>query len=157
MVSFPHRSRPGIQQTVFPEELRDYLSLIATAIVPGDDVYPSGAQAQVATFIEQRSSAVELTMLESLQARYPAESPQIATEQVAMLERDEPTVFAWLREIVYHGYYASRRTLAAMVDRGYEYHGAPQPLGYRIDEVMLTPGSQRGSYISTEGVVRVSL
>jgi hypothetical protein len=157
MVRFPHRSRPGIQGTTFPEELLSYLSLIATAVIPGDDVYPSGAEAQVPSFIELRASIMDLAAFESLMARYPAGSPGIAADRVAEMERDEPMTFAWLREFVYHGYYASHRTLAAMADRGYEYRGAPQPLGYTIDDVMMTPQAHRGSYIPTAGVKRVSL
>jgi len=152
MTAFTHRSRPGIQGTVFPESLRSYLALVASAFVPGNGIYPSGAEAQVPSFIEQRATAADLEVLESLMARYPADSVAEATLRVAEMELAEPLVFAWLRELVYHGYYASHRTLAAMADSGYAYHGAPQPLGYRIDEVMRTPAAVRGSYITTEEV-----
>lgn len=157
MVNFTHRSRPGIQGTVFPNELLSYLSLLATAMIPGDELYPAGAEAQVPTFIEQRATTLDLTALESLMARYPAATAAIAIQRVIEMERAEPIAFAWLREFVYHGYYASHRTLAAMADRGYEYHGAPQPLGYRINDVMMTPQTRRGSYIATEEVRHVSL
>lgn len=66
-------------------------------------------------------------------------------------------MFAWFREFAYHGYYASPRILAALTDRGYEYHGAPQPLGYAIAEQMRKPQSHRGAYLPTEAVKRVAL
>nr|MCW2727370.1 hypothetical protein [Aeromicrobium sp.] len=142
--------------TAFPEELLTYLSIVSTAFVPGGASYPPGGEAQVDTFIEQRATAEDLAAFLDLMTRYPATTVEEATSRISEMESGEPLAFAWLREFIYHGYYASHRTLAAMADRGYEYHGAPQPLGYRIREQMRTPTAVRGSYISTEEVRRAT-
>jgi len=43
-----------------------------------------------------------------------------------------------------------------MQDRGYDYHGAPQPLGYALPGTTAVPASPRGSYIPTSEVTRAS-
>lgn len=156
MTDFPHPSRPGHYGVAFPDDLKAHLSLLVTALVPGGSGYPSAADAQVVDFIEDRASEHDLARLESLRSDWPADSAEAATRVLEAMESQAPAEFAYLREFVYHAYYASRRVLAAMADRGYSYHGAPQPLGYRIDDEMARPAKARGSYIATEDVKRVS-
>jgi hypothetical protein len=156
MTDFPHPSRPGYYGVDFAPELATYVSVLASALIPGDDHYPSGGDAQVSRFVEQRSSPADLQLLERMRSQWPAASVDEARDRIRAMEVDDVATFVWLREFVYHGYYASRRVLAAMADLGYDYHGAPQPLGYRIHEEMAMPSGSRGSYIPTEEVTRVS-
>lgn len=153
---FPHPSRPGHYGQRLPGKLRDYLALVATAMIPGSETYPSGGDAQVVGFIEDRASAEDVVRLERLMELWPALAVTEATVAVRVMELDDPESFAYLRELLYHGYYASHRVLAAMTDRGYAYRGAPQPLGYEITETMKVPSVARGSYIPTEEVTRVT-
>jgi len=155
-VGFPHPSRPGYYGTVFSEEIRSALALFASALIPGEGTYPSAADAQVVRFVEERSSADDRARIEGLFADGVCESADAAKEAARTLESDRPTEFAWIRDFVYHAYYASRRVLAAMTDYGSEYHGAPQPLGYVITDPMLMPATPRGGYIATDEVSSVN-
>ena len=153
---FPHTSRAGHFGLVFAPELMNYLDLIADVLIPGSAVYPSGSEAQVSTFIQDRSSELDREFWADMSMRWPAADSEQAYESVKEMEAVEPTAFDYLREFVSHGYYSSRRALAAMADRGYAYHGAPQPLGYRIAEPMRVPTEARGTYITTDEVTHGS-
>jgi hypothetical protein len=150
--AFTHPSRPGFYGTLFSPELRHQLAQVCDLLVPGDEHYPSGSVAQVPRFVEERASHADLTRLEQVMASLTPTSAEALSASTARLESEDPVAFLWLRELVYHGYYASRRVIAAMTDRGYDYHGAPQPLGYRLPGTTTGPQTPRGSYIRTEEV-----
>lgn len=153
---FPHPSRPGHYTTAFDAEQQRYVATIASALVPGNDEYPEGGDAQVDLFVADRASDQDTRLLASIASRWPAATVAEAVRSLTAMESEDPASFLYLRELVYHGYYSSRRVLAAMVDRGYRYHGAPQPLGYPSTEELLTPSEQRGSFIPTDEVTRVA-
>lgn len=153
---FPHPSRAGHYGLVLDEELLLALTALATALVPGGDGYPSGGDAQVAAFIQDRASETDRALLERLCGRWPSRTVEEAEQALSAMEVEDPTAFQYLRELVYHGYYSSHRVLATLADRGHAYHGAPQPLGYRITEEMRVPSRERGSYISTEEARRAT-
>ncbi|MCY7401475.1 MAG: gluconate 2-dehydrogenase subunit 3 family protein [Nocardioides sp.] len=151
---FPHTSRPGHYGLTIEPVLGEWVEAVSTALIPGNTDYPSAREAQVLEFVEQRVSPSDLELLGELSRHWPAAGDPAAA--VAAMEAADPTSFAYLRELVYHGYYSSQRVLAAMNDRGYAYHGAPQPLGYRIDETMIVPSRPRGHYLTTADVSRVA-
>lgn len=153
---FPHPSRPGHYGLQLSPELQSYLGHLATAMIPGADAYPSGGDAHVVGFIQDRASASDVDAFEQVMDRWPASSVSEATGAASAMEHEDPASFTYVREFLYHGYYSSHRVLAAMTDRGYAYRGAPQPLGYEITETMNVPSEARGSYIPTEEVARVS-
>lgn len=155
MADFPHPSRPGHYGVVFDHDVRTALAVLVTALLPGDAVYPTGAQARVVDFIEARSSEADYTAAQAVVARCAHDSIEAAAASLQALERDDPQAFAWLYEFSCYAYYASGCVLSAMADRGYGYHGAPQPLGYQITQDMLVPSTGRGSYIATGEVTRV--
>lgn len=156
MNHFPHTSRAGHYGLQFPADLLDYLSHVSNALLPGNGEYPSGAVAQVPTFIQERASDNDQQILQQISGHWPAGSDQEAATALREMEQSDAVSFAYLREFVFHGYYSSHRVLAVMADRGYRYHGAPQPLGYRIDDVMKQPTKPRGTYIATENVQHVA-
>lgn len=149
---FVHPSRPGFYGTTFSSDLREQVARVCDALIPGDAHYPPATVAHVPLFIEERSSATDRDRLEQVLGAMTLTSEQEATDAVARLEVADPASFAWVRELVYHGYYASRRVIATMTDRGYDYHGAPQPLGYKLAGTTAGPQARRGSYIETEKV-----
>lgn len=155
MTDFPHPSRPGHYGVIFDDELKSALAVLVSALIPGDSTYPTGAEAQVVDFIEARSSETDKQLAQDVVGRCAHDSVPSAASALRGLEGEDPLLFAWLRDFAYYGYYASRRVLAAMADRGYAYHGAPQPLGYTISEDMLIPSVRRGSFIATEEVTSV--
>jgi hypothetical protein len=154
--AFPHPSRPGYFGTTFSAELRAGVAALADAMIPGNGDYPSASAAQVPLFIEERASEEDRARLAALVDRYPLAGPQEAAAALAELEKGDAWTFGWVREYVYHGYYAAPRVLAAMRDRGYDYHGAPQPLGYRLPGETARPAVARGSYIPTAEVTRAT-
>ena len=153
---FPHHSRPGHYAPTLTDELEQYVGVVAEALIPSGDGYPSGREAQVHLFVADRASQQDARLLTAIAERWPATSVNQATANLAAMEREDATSFQFLREYVYHGYYSSRRVLATMVDRGYRYHGAPQPLGYPQTEELLVPSAQRGSFIATSEVTRAT-
>ena len=153
---FPHQSRPGHYAPTLTPELRQYVGAVAEALIPGGDGYPSGREAQVEHFVVDRASDQDAQLLAAIAERWPATSVDQAAANLAAMEIDDTASFVFLREFVYHGYYASRRVLAAMIDRGYRYHGAPQPLGYPKTEELLLPTDARGSFIPTNEVHHVA-
>lgn len=158
VLDFPHPSRPGYYGIVVSDSQREAIAALVDALIPGDAHYPCASDAQVPDFLCARMGSDDLKLLNEVVA--DTKQPLTADEAervIARLQEDRPVVFAWLRELTYHGYYASPRVLAAMTDRGYGYHGAPQPLGYSIAEEMLKPQSRRGVYLPTEAVTRVAL
>lgn len=157
MADFPHPSRPGHYGVSFDVDLRQALTVLVTALIPGDATYPSGAEAQVVDFIESRSSVADREVARRVAAACAHDSVEAATQALVTLENEQPEDFAWLRDFTYFGYYASRRLLAALADRGYAYHGAPQPLGYSITEEMRVPSTSRGVFIPTKEVTRAAL
>lgn len=157
MTDFPHASRPGHYGIAFDATLKQALSVLVTALVPGDETYPSAADAQVVEFIESRSSTADEDVARRVVAGCAHDTADAASAALVALEKEQPDDFAWLRDFTYFGYYASRRVLAAMADRGYAYHGAPQPLGYAIAEEMQVPSAARGVFILTEEVTRAAL
>jgi len=152
---FPHSSRAGHYGLTFPKDLLTYIGVLATALIPGNEKYPSGGDAQVAAFIQDRASSTDMELLQKLSERWPTKSVNGAVEALRKIEQQDPMSFAYLREFIYHGYYSSHRVLAVMADRGYAYHGAPQPLGYKVPDVMSRPTKDRGTYIKTEEVSHV--
>jgi hypothetical protein len=156
MSAFTHPSRPGYFGTTFSETLRRQVASLCDAMIPGDENYPSGSRAQVPAFIELRASEADRARFAALAERYPLDTPKEAALALSELEQTDLSTFGWIREFVYHGYYASPRVLAAMQDRGYDYHGAPQPLGYLLPGETGRPATPRGSYIPTSEVTRAS-
>ena len=157
VAAFPHQSRPGYYGITFSGELKERLRVLVTAMIPGGESYPPAGEAQVVEFLEARSSGEDRDWLTDVAGRFDGKTVASATDALTQLEADEPDLFAPLLQFVYHGYYSSHRVLAAMTDRGYAYHGAPQPLGYVTDPNLLAPPSGKGSYIPTSEVTRVQL
>jgi len=153
---FPHQSRPGHYAPTLSDQMQQYVGTVANALIPGTDGYPSGREAQVDLFVAERASGQDASLLSTIAERWPATSVQQATTNLTAMERHDVASFVFLREFIYHGYYSSRRVLAAMVDRGYRYHGAPQPLGYPRAEELLVPSARRGSFIPTDEVNHVA-
>lgn len=153
---FPHHSRPGYYEPALDQEIQRYLATVAEALIPRSEEYPSGAEAQVVHFIAERASEADAATLAEVAKRWPAVTVGEAVEALSAMETEDSLSFLLLREFVYHGYYSSRRVLAAMVDRGYRYHGAPQPLGYPATEELLVPSQRRGAYIPTDEVKHVA-
>ena len=153
---FPHQSRPGHYAPTLSAALQQYVGTVAEALIPAGDGYPSGREAQVEHFVVDRASEQDAQLLAAIAERWPVTSVDQAAANLAAMEREDAASFVVLREFVYHGYYSSRRVLAAMVDRGYRYHGAPQPLGYPKTEELLLPTEPRGSFIPTDEVHHVA-
>ena len=156
MTRFGHPSRPGFYGVSFTPALNTQLGFLCDALLPGGGGYPSACEAQVPRFIEERSSPEDAGLLGAIIGDAACASASEASSHLESLERDNILSFQWLRQFAYHGYYASHRVIAAMNDHGYDYHGAPQPLGYALPGVTGLPAHSRGSYVKTEEVTRAT-
>jgi hypothetical protein len=137
--------------------LRAALDSVARVLIPGDGSYPAGDEAGVGRFIAARADAGQISLLRRLSADLPVANPDQLPMALARLEHHDPVSFGRLRDAVYHAYYSSPRVLAALADRGYDYHGAPQPLGYPLGQAPATPAHARGSYLATSEVRRAQV
>ncbi len=147
------------------------LATLADVLLPGDEHFPSasvtGAHGLLAERSRERlgSDAVGgvLGHLSAAAVGQPLASldPAARVAAVQRFERDEPELFAAVRNILYFSYYQSPIVVAAIRELGIAYNDAPQPLGYAMDPFDATPGMDapaqpRGSYIATEAVTRVA-
>jgi hypothetical protein len=155
MTRMVRSSAPGTG-TDFPAELRSPLGDVGRVLIPGGQGYPSGGDTSVSRFIAARASAEDIAYLERLLPGLPFGDDERLREALSAFETEDPVSFARLRALIYHAYYSSPRLLAALADRGYDYHGAPQPLGYPLDQDPLVPTHTRGGYVRTEEVRRVA-
>lgn len=153
---FPHQSRPGYYTPTLSDGMRQYVAMVADALIPGTDGYPSGREAQVDLFVAERAGLQDASLLTAIAERWPARSVNQATTNLTAMEGQDVASFVYLREFIYHGYYSSGLVLSAMAARGYRYHGAPQPLGYPRTEELLKPSTGRGSFIPTDQVDHVA-
>jgi hypothetical protein len=156
MIRMVRSSAPGTGAD-FPAELRSPLDDVGQVLIPGGQGYPSGGETSVSRFIAARVSAEDIAFLERLIPGLPTGDDEQLAEALSALEAEDPVSFARLRALIYHAYYSSPRLLAALADRGYGYHGAPQPLGYALDQDPPLPAHTRGDYVRTQEVRRVSL
>lgn len=152
-VSLPHPSSPGYYGQRFSEATRRALATVVDVLIPAGDGYPAASDAGVVDYVQARCSAQDAEMVGALCV--PAAEAADVQAHLEALELSEPEAFAWLLQFAYHGYYASSLVIGTLNVKGYDYHGAPQPFGYVVDEVPPTPSGSRGSYIPTEEVRRV--
>jgi hypothetical protein len=154
---FEHPSRPHQGATRLDAETQKYVALLAAAYFPGSADYPDGRRAQVAAFVAERATEEDARLLGDLARRRPASSVADAADVLRGLETGEAELFGYLAVLLCHGYYSAHRVLAAMADRGYAYHGAPQPLGYPSSGELMRPSTVRGSHLRTEEVARATV
>jgi len=151
-----HPSYPGYYGISLSDAAAARLRLVAQTMIPDADGYPASAGI-VVDFVSDHIAPDERDRLEALLARLDGSAGERLTAQLHELEDSDPETFGLLRSFVYHGYYTSKAFAASAMAHGSDYHGAPQPYGYRIDEAPPVPGDKRGSYIPTEEVRRVRL
>lgn len=153
MIEFPHPSRPGFYDEKFNEKTRQAVSVVVDALIPEGDGYPAASAAGVVRYLEERCSPEDAALLEELCV--PAAAAADVTQHLTQLEESSPEQFTWLMQFTYHGYYSSNLVLATLNSKGYDYHGAPQPFGYRVTADPPVPSERRGSYIKTNEVKHV--
>jgi hypothetical protein len=153
-VEMEHPSYPGYHAAPLSEEMLGRLSRIADVMIPPEQGFPDAAPL-VARFVSERADPAERNTLERLLETIDQTSPDAVTTALRRLEAEDPVSFAGLRNWVYYGYYTSGSVADALREAGSDYHGAPQPFGYRIAQDAPLPQAPRGSYQRTEEVRRV--
>lgn len=146
-----HHSYPGYHAAALSPDALGRLSRVAEVMIPASAGFPD-AGALVPRFVGERVDPAGRDMLEELLAGIDDTSAAGVTDWLQRLEGGDATSFATLRHWVYHGYYASGSVADALRQAGSDYHGAPQPFGYRIDREAPVPQTPRGSYQETEEV-----
>ena len=148
--------RPGFYGLRLSGDTAKALGAVADIMIPEGEGYPAASEARVVDFVEAHLDPGEHDRLEKLLKDVDAGNREGTENWLRELERASPgDSFAFLRLYIYCAYYSSPRVLATLRDRGYDYHGAPQPHGYKIKADPPVPTEHRGSYIPTEKVKNV--
>jgi hypothetical protein len=130
------------------------LGRVADVMIPQADGFPEASRI-VPEFVSDRIDPQERDTLDQLLAAVEDDSDDGLTSWLRALEADDNVSFVLIRNWVYYGYYASQSVAEALRLSGSDYHGAPQPFGYRIDEEAPIPANPRGAYVTTEEVKNV--
>ena len=145
-----------------PADLGAALARFADALLPGDDLFPPasavGSHGVVAERLRERAGPDTPDMLaRALVVRGGLDDP---TRAAALLEAEEPTLFALAQMILTYSYYEAPAVIAAIRALGHVYNEAPQPNGYALrpfDAARDTPAVPRGRYLGTNEITRVDL
>lgn len=151
-----HPSYPGYYGISLSGAVRTRMRAVAETMIPDAEGFPPSAGI-VERFVSEHIAPDERDRLEALLTDLDEAPGEGLATQLRELEERDPELFGLLRSFVYHGYYTSKAFAASLMAQGSDYHGAPQPYGYRIDEEQPVPRDRRGSFIPTEEVRRVSL
>jgi hypothetical protein len=123
---------------VTPAETATTLAAFVDALLPGDDLFPPatavGAHGLLAERIRQRRGNAAVAEIAAC-----LEGGEI-TEAIVRLEKDDPTLFAFLYVATCYSYYQSPAVVAAIRALGHDYKDSPQPEGYEMPKFDFTPG-----------------
>lgn len=151
-MALAHPSYPGHYGLSLSPEASATLGVVADAIIPAADGFPSATDAGVVAFVSDHMTPDEHRTLEALLGGIElGAEPAGALRE---LERARPGDFVVLVTWVYQAYWCSHAALAALRRSGSDYHGAPQPFGYELPPFELVPATLRGSYVPTAEVRR---
>jgi hypothetical protein len=153
-IEIEHPSYPGFHSAPLSDSAVTRLRRVAQAMIPNSEGFPD-AGPLVSRFVTERVDRAERDLLEGLLATMQDDSSHALTTWLQRLEAKDPTNFATLRNWVYYGYYTSGSVTDALRLAGSDYHGAPQPFGYRMDRDAPLPRTPRGSYQKTAEVYNV--
>jgi len=153
-IEIEHPSYPGFHSAPLSDSAVTRLRRVAQVMIPNSEGFPD-AGPLVSRFVTERVDRAERDLLEGLLATMQDDSSHAVTTWLQRLEADDPTNFATLRNWVYYGYYTSGSVTDALRLAGSDYHGAPQPFGYRMDRDAPLPRTPRGSYQKTAEVHNV--
>ena len=137
---------------------------LVTVLLPGDELFPSGAEAGVQTKLVERLADLEGEAALDRVIEAVAELAATAEEQrravVEAFEAGEPALFGRVRDLAYLAYYENPFVQDAIRSLGFSYNATPLPKGYGLRRFDLTndrPTHGRGHYVPTEAVRRVDL
>lgn len=135
------------------------LAAFVDALLPGDDLFPPassvGAHGLLAERIRQRMSAAAVG---EIAARL--QGGEIAA--VLRLEKDDPSLFAFLYVTTCYSYYQNPAVVEAIRVLGHDYNDSPQPRGYEMPKFDFTPGvnvpmNPRGTHKWTDWIEPVDI
>jgi hypothetical protein len=153
-VEMEHPSYPGQHAAPMSEEMLERLGRVADVMIPPEKGFPDAAPL-VTRFVSERVDPTERDTLERILGSIERASPAAITTALQRLETEDPVSLVELRNWIYYGYYTSGSVVDALRAAGSDYHGAPQPFGYRIEREAPAPKNPHGSYQRTEEVRRV--
>jgi hypothetical protein len=153
-IEIQHPSYPGFHAAPLSDSAVARLRRVARVMIPDSEGFPD-AGPLVSRFVTERVDQADRDLLEGLLATMQDDSSSAVTLWLERLEAEDPANFTALRNWVYYGYYTSGSVTDALRLAGSDYHGAPQPFGYRMDRDAPLPRTPRGSYQKTAEVRNV--
>jgi hypothetical protein len=148
-----HASWPNNYDAPLSAEAEAAIAAIADVMIPPLAGRPDAGEL-VPRFVSERISPAERDSIQEFLGEIEGTSRPDLRVWLETLEAARPDCFEALRAWVYYGYYTSG-TLIDILHAQAGYHGAPQPVGYKIDHAPRIPMAQRGSYLRTDEVVNV--
>ena len=133
------------------------LGELVDLMLPGDDLFPAASAVGVHGLLRQRLR--EIGGEAALEA-WVDTSRQDGADALTDLEKNQPTLFAKLRSVVFLTYYEMPEVQDVIRKLGHRYNAEPLPKGYamsRFDPACDTPAHGRGHYVKTEDVKRLDL
>lgn len=148
---------PGYYGLALSPRAAATLTAVADVMIPGGGGYPCASAVGVSDFIVERLDSEQQALLDRLLCEFTSTCRAGAiAEWLHQLEAADPASFALLRFLVYTAYYRSEAVIRVINAHGFDYHGAPQPYGYRVAGDIPLPTHKRGSYMRTEEIDDVS-
>lgn len=166
-MSFPLETTPDLgDDRITPKIAAGLFAGFVDVILPGDDVWPSGAVIGVQSLLalrllEQRGKHEFARAAQALTAAGApfeglGEAARVAV--VTRFEAGDPELFGWMRDTAYVTYYESPFVAEVINLKGHFYELRPHIKGYPVphfDPERHTPRHGRGRYVATDAVRRL--
>jgi hypothetical protein len=148
------------------------LQVLVDVLLPGDDLFPSGATTGVHGVLAERLRLrIGVEAIDEVTAALASATGGVSLAElseadritaVQTFEQSAPGLFAVLLSTLYYSYYEHPLVIAAIRSLGIAYNDAPQPLGYDLEPFTPIPGvtvptTPRGFYLKTDEVRSVEI
>lgn len=136
------------------------LDLLATVLLPGDDLFPAAGSLGLGAILRERLAIVAGSDVRDLLPNLVGLNEAGRIAAVAAFERSQPVVFEAFFKALCLTYYGRPEVTAAIAASGLPYHETLQPKGYAMapfDPDRDVPKAGRGRWLRTEEVAAVEL
>jgi hypothetical protein len=136
------------------------LDLLATVLLPGDDLFPAAGSLGLGAILRERLAIVAGSDVTASLPTLAGLDGAGRIDAVAAFERSQPAVFEAFFKALCLTYYGRPEVTAAIAASGLPYHETLQPKGYAMepfDQERDVPRAARGHWLRTDDVTAVAL